>query len=83
MPDPTVSIRCRVNGRDVDVTGHPMMRLLDAKPSRLADYADFRDAMRRQVQIEIVQAQIKEAKRKPKNEPRIRELEGELACLLI
>jgi len=30
VPDPTVSIRCRVNGRDVDVTGHPMMRLLDA-----------------------------------------------------
>lgn len=30
MPDPTVSIRCRVNGSDVDVSGHPMMRLLDA-----------------------------------------------------
>jgi len=30
VPDPTVSIRCRVNGRDVDVIGHPMMRLLDA-----------------------------------------------------
>ncbi len=29
MPDPTVSIRCRVNGTDVDVTGHPMTRLLD------------------------------------------------------
>jgi aerobic carbon-monoxide dehydrogenase small subunit len=30
VPDPTVSIRCRVNGSDVDVSGHPMMRLLDA-----------------------------------------------------
>lgn len=30
MVDPNVSIRCRVNGADVEVSGHPMMRLLDA-----------------------------------------------------
>ena len=30
MPEASVSIRCRVNGREVDVSGHPMMRLLDA-----------------------------------------------------
>jgi aerobic carbon-monoxide dehydrogenase small subunit len=29
VPDASVSIRCRVNGTDVDVSGHPMMRLLD------------------------------------------------------
>lgn len=29
MPDASVSIRCRVNGTAVDVSGHPMMRLLD------------------------------------------------------
>jgi aerobic carbon-monoxide dehydrogenase small subunit len=29
VPDASVSIRCRVNGADVDVSGHPMMRLLD------------------------------------------------------
>jgi aerobic carbon-monoxide dehydrogenase small subunit len=29
VPDASVSIRCRVNGDDVDVSGHPMMRLLD------------------------------------------------------
>src|SRR6185436_6125090 len=28
--DSSVSIRCRVNGDDVEVSGHPMMRLLDA-----------------------------------------------------
>jgi len=26
----SISIRCRVNGADVEVSGHPMMRLLDA-----------------------------------------------------
>jgi aerobic carbon-monoxide dehydrogenase small subunit len=30
VPDSTVSIRCRVNGADVEMNGHPMMRLLDA-----------------------------------------------------
>jgi aerobic carbon-monoxide dehydrogenase small subunit len=29
VSDASVSIRCRVNGADVDVSGHPMMRLLD------------------------------------------------------
>src|SRR4029453_11042434 len=29
VPDASVSIRCRVNGTAVDVSGHPMMRLLD------------------------------------------------------
>ena len=29
MPDGTVEIRCRVNGEDRVVTGHPMARLLD------------------------------------------------------
>jgi len=28
--EPSISIRCRVNGADVEVSGHPMMRLLDA-----------------------------------------------------
>jgi aerobic carbon-monoxide dehydrogenase small subunit len=30
VPESSVSIHCRVNGKDVDVSGHPMMRLLDA-----------------------------------------------------
>ena len=29
MPESSVSISCRVNGTDVTVSGHPMMRLLD------------------------------------------------------
>ena len=30
MGESSVAIRCRVNGAEVEVTGHPMMRLLDA-----------------------------------------------------
>jgi aerobic carbon-monoxide dehydrogenase small subunit len=30
LPDASVAIRCRVNGDDVELTGHPMTRLLDA-----------------------------------------------------
>ena len=29
MPNPTIEIRCRVNGVDQVVTGHPMARVLD------------------------------------------------------
>ena len=29
MPDPTVTVRCRVNGEDATLEGHPMARLLD------------------------------------------------------
>lgn len=35
MPEPNVAIRCRVNGADVEVSGHPMMRLLDVLRSTL------------------------------------------------
>ena len=35
MADPSVAIRCRVNGADVEVSGHPMMRLLDVLRSTL------------------------------------------------
>jgi aerobic carbon-monoxide dehydrogenase small subunit len=35
VPDPSVAIRCRVNGADVEVSGHPMMRLLDVLRSTL------------------------------------------------
>ena len=30
MPDASVAIRCRVNGDNVELSGHPMARLLDA-----------------------------------------------------
>lgn len=71
-------------GRLAAVAVEEMFRHLDAKPfPRLPDYADFREVFRKQIAIEILQEQIKEAKLKPKNEARIRELEGELACLLI
>jgi carbon-monoxide dehydrogenase small subunit len=30
VPDPSISIRCRVNDEEVEIRGHPMMRLLDA-----------------------------------------------------
>ena len=30
MREPSISIRCRVNGAEVEISGHPMMRLLDA-----------------------------------------------------
>jgi aerobic carbon-monoxide dehydrogenase small subunit len=30
LPDPSVAIRCRVNGDDAELQGHPMTRLLDA-----------------------------------------------------
>jgi carbon-monoxide dehydrogenase small subunit len=30
VPDVSIAIRCRVNGQDVELRGHPMMRLLDA-----------------------------------------------------
>ena len=30
MSDPSIEIRCRVNGEDVELSGHPMTRLLDA-----------------------------------------------------
>jgi carbon-monoxide dehydrogenase small subunit len=30
LSDPSIDIRCRVNGEDVELTGHPMTRLLDA-----------------------------------------------------
>jgi aerobic-type carbon monoxide dehydrogenase small subunit (CoxS/CutS family) len=29
MADPTITIRCRVNGTDTTIEGHPMARLLD------------------------------------------------------
>ena len=29
MPDPSVTVRCRVNGVDTRIEGHPMARLLD------------------------------------------------------
>jgi carbon-monoxide dehydrogenase small subunit len=35
VPEPSVAIRFRVNGADVEVSGHPMMRLLDALRSTL------------------------------------------------
>jgi len=35
VPEPNVAIRCRVNGADVEVSGHPMMRLLDVLRSTL------------------------------------------------
>ena len=35
MPDPAASVRCRVNGADTVVNGHPMMRLLDALRTEL------------------------------------------------
>jgi carbon-monoxide dehydrogenase small subunit len=30
VSDASIAIRCRVNGQDVELRGHPMMRLLDA-----------------------------------------------------
>ena len=30
MRESSISIRCRVNGAEVEISGHPMMRLLDA-----------------------------------------------------
>ena len=60
-----------------------MLRHLDAKPfARIPDYADFRAAFYKQMRIEILQATLEEAQ-KPRNEARIRDLAGELACLLI
>ncbi len=35
MPDSTVSVRCRVNGTDATLIGHPMTRLLDSLRSDL------------------------------------------------
>jgi hypothetical protein len=69
-------------GRLAAVVRDEMMRHIDARRPHLADYADFRDALRRQVQIEILHAKIEEARLKPRNDVRIRELMGELACLL-
>jgi hypothetical protein len=72
-------------GRLAAVVRDEMMRHLDAKPPRLPDYADFREALTRsrQVQIEILHGQLQEARRKPRNDARVRELMGEIACLLI
>lgn len=71
-------------GRLAAVAVEEMFHHLDAKPhSRLPDYADFRGAFFKQVRIELLKAKIEEACRAPRNEARVRELTGELACLLI
>ena len=35
MPDPVVTVQCRVNGADATLTGHPMNRLLDTLRTQL------------------------------------------------
>ena len=70
-------------GRLAAVVRDEMLRQLDARPySRLADYADFRSALRHQVQIELLRARIEEAQLTPLNDARIAELKKELSCLL-
>ena len=66
-------------GRLAAVAIDEMFRHLDA--DRVPDYADFRSALRRQVKIEILQARIAEARLKPNNRRREKQLLGELASV--
>lgn len=70
-------------GRLAAIARDEMHRVLalrgGAGGSRLPDYADFREAMKRQVALEILQARIDEAKRTPGNDRRVRQLVGRLA----
>jgi hypothetical protein len=47
----------------------------------LPDYADFREALKRRVEIELLIARLDEAQRKPRNEDRVTALIRELADL--
>jgi hypothetical protein len=66
-------------GRLAAVARDEMFRQLDAK--RLPDYADFRCAFERYVKIELLQARLAEARLKPTNARREKELLGELAVV--
>jgi len=71
-------------GRLAAVAMDEIVRQRRAKPfERLVDYADLRQAMQKQVRLEILQAQLEEAGRKPRNEKRVSEILGEISCLLI
>jgi hypothetical protein len=70
-------------GRLAAVVRDEMMRQLDAKPfGRVADYADFKEALERQVRIELLAIRIDEARRYALNDKRIHELLAEFTCLL-
>ena len=64
-------------GRLASVVRDEMYRQLDAK--RVPDYADFRAALSRFVKIELLMARLDEAKLKPNNDLRVKQLYGELA----
>ena len=66
-------------GRLAAVAIEEVFRQLDA--DRIPDYADLRYALRRQVKIEILQARLAEARLKPNNHRREKELLGELASV--
>ena len=69
-----------VEGRLAAICRLAMFRIVN-RHHHLPDYADFRDVLRRPIQIEILTAQLEEARLKPANDIRIRQLLDLLAEL--
>ena len=76
----TESEKVTVEGRLAAICRIALFRIVN-KHHHLPDYADFRDVLRRPIQTEILKARLEEARLKPENEERIRQLIDQLAEL--
>jgi hypothetical protein len=82
MSNARISGESTPEGRIAAIARVEMFRTVE-RFNRLPDYADFREAIRKQVQTEILLAQISEAKLTARNDARIDELVGLLADVAI